>query len=64
MTDIICENRRKKFDKNIEKALIAASINSTGVVSKFGATEGLLTFDEIISKMKENPDFICQIENA
>ena len=54
----------KRFDKNIEKALIAASINSSGVVSKFGATEGLLTFDEITSKMQENPDFICQIENA
>lgn len=53
----------KKFDRNIEKSLIAASINSTGVVSKFGATDGLLTFEEIIEKMKQNPDFVCQIEH-
>lgn len=53
-----------RFDINIEKSLIAASINSTGVVSKFGATEGLLTFDEIIDIMNKNPDYICQIEHV
>ena len=53
-----------KFDKNIEKSLIAASINSSGVVSKFGATTGLMTFNEILGKMEQNPDFICKIENA
>lgn len=52
-----------KFDKNIEKSLIAASINAAGVVSEFGATAGLLTFDEIISRMDKNPNFTCQIEH-
>jgi len=51
-----------KFDKDIAKSLIAASINSAGVVSKFGATAGLLTFDEIIEKMTLNSSFGCQIE--
>ncbi|MBQ8459361.1 carbohydrate kinase family protein [bacterium] len=50
-----------KFDKDIEKSLVAASINSAGVVSKFGATQGLLTFDEIIEKMEQNPNFKCKI---
>jgi sugar/nucleoside kinase (ribokinase family) len=53
-----------KFDKNIEKSLVAASINSAGVVSQFGATAGLLTFDEILRKMNENADFSCSVENA
>lgn len=53
-----------KFDKNIEKSLIAASINSAGVVSEFGATAGLLTFDEIIEKMQAHPEFICSIEHV
>lgn len=52
-----------KFDKDIKKSLIAASINSAGVVSEFGATAGLLTFDQIIDKMKENPEFCCQTES-
>ena len=52
-----------KFDRNIEKSLVAASINAAGVVSEFGATAGLLTFDEIISKMDKNPDFACQVEH-
>ena len=52
----------QKFNRDISKALIAGSINSAGVVSTFGATEGLLTFDEIIKRMDENPDFTVQIE--
>lgn len=51
-----------KFDKDIEKSLIAASINSAGVVSEFGATAGLLTFEQIIDKMQQNPDFCCQTD--
>ena len=51
-----------KFNANIEKSLVAASINSAGVVSEFGATAGLLTFDCILDKMEQNPDFSCQIE--
>ncbi len=46
-----------KFDGDIGKALVAASINSAAVCSKFGATQGLLTFEEIIKKMKEHPEF-------
>ena len=53
-----------KFDHNIEKSLLAASINATGVVSQFGATEGLLTFDQILDNKKKNPDYTCKIENV
>lgn len=51
-----------KFDADIKKSLIAASINSAGVVSSFGATSGLLSFDEIVKIMNCNPDFNCRIE--
>ena len=54
----------QRYDKNIEKALIAASVNSAGVVSQFGATQGLLTFDEIESRIAQNPDFKCKTEVA
>lgn len=50
-----------KFGIDIPKALIAGSINSAGVVSVFGATQGLLTFDEIVEKMDANPDYTVQI---
>ncbi len=53
-----------KFDADIEISLVAASINSAGVVSEFGATAGLLTFDEIKKRMKVNPDFKCNVEDA
>ena len=52
-----------KFDKDIEKSLIAASINSAGVVSQFGATAGLLSFEQIVEKMEQNPNFICKTES-
>lgn len=51
-----------KCDRDIEKSLLMASINSTGVVSKFGATEGLLTMDEILEKLNQNPDYACKVE--
>ena len=54
----------EKFNADIEKSLIAASVNSGGVVSKFGATAGLLTFDEILKRMDDNPDFCCKVENV
>lgn len=50
-------------DKNIGKALMYASVNSAGVVSKFGATEGLLTFDEIERKLAQNPDYKYELAN-
>lgn len=53
-----------KFDKDIEKSLIAASINSAGVVSEFGATSGLLTFEQITEKMIQNPNFKCKVESV
>ena len=34
-----------------------ASVNSAGVVSEFGATQGLLTFAEIDEKLSANPDY-------
>lgn len=34
-----------------------ASVNSAGVVSEFGATQGLMTFDEIEQKLNENPNY-------
>ena len=42
---------------NIGKSLMIASVNSAGVVSEFGATGGLLTFDEIEKKLSEKPDY-------
>ncbi len=50
-----------RFNLDISKALVAASINSSGVVSVFGATEGLLTFTEIEKRMSENPNFKVKI---
>ena len=47
----------KKTDLDIGLSLMYASINSASVVSKFGATEGLLTFEQIESKIKSNPNF-------
>ena len=49
-------------NKNIEKALKMSSINSAGVVSEFGATRGLLTFDEIEKRLSNSPDYVCKIE--
>ena len=51
-----------KFDGDIQKSLIAASVNSAGVVSEFGATAGLLTFDEILKRIENSPEFKCQME--
>lgn len=44
-----------KLESNIAEALKYASVNSAAVVSKFSATQGLLTFEEIEQKIKENP---------
>lgn len=42
---------------DIGKSLMYASVNSASVVSKFGATEGQLSFEEIESKLSENPKY-------
>ena len=46
-----------RTDKNIGKALMYASVNSAGVVSEFGATQGLLTFEQIEEKLKATPNY-------
>lgn len=46
-----------RYNLDIAKSLVAGSINSGGVVSAFGATQGLLTFDEIEEKIAQNPDY-------
>ncbi|MCQ2754028.1 MAG: carbohydrate kinase family protein [bacterium] len=42
---------------DIGKALMYASVNSASVVSKFSATEGCLTFEEIEAKLQSRPEF-------
>jgi len=46
-----------KNDKDIGSALMYGSVNSASVVSKFGATEGLLTFEEIEERLKTRSDY-------
>ena len=46
-----------RTEMDIGKSLMYASVNSAGVVSAFGATEGLLTFDEIESRLAIDSDF-------
>ena len=45
---------------DIGKSLMYGAVNSASVVSKFGASEGFLTFDEIEKKLEENPEFTYQ----
>lgn len=51
-------------NRDIAKSLIMASINAAGVVSQFGATAGLLKYDEILKRMEQASDFSCQIEHV
>lgn len=44
-------------NKDIGKALMYGSVNSASVVSKFGATDGLLTFEEIEERLQTRPDY-------
>ena len=46
---------RNRLD--IGRSLMYASVNSAGAVSEFGATQGLLTFDEIEEKLKKHPEY-------
>ena len=46
---------RNRLD--IGRSLMYASVNSAGAVSEFGATQGLLTFDEIEEKLKQHPEY-------
>lgn len=47
----------KETNFDIGKSLMYASIESSSVVSKFGATEGLITFDEIKTRLAEKPEY-------
>lgn len=47
----------ERTNSDIGKSLMYASVNSASVVSKFGASEGFLTFVEIEQKLMESPDF-------
>lgn len=46
-----------RTQNNIGKALMYASVNSAGVVSEFGATQGLLTFEQIEEKLNASPNY-------
>lgn len=46
---------RKGFD--IGKSMMYASINSSSVVSHFGASEGFLSFEEIEKVLSKHPDY-------
>lgn len=46
-----------RTNRDIGKSLMYASVNSAGAVSEFGATQGLLTFDEIEEKLKQTPEY-------
>ena len=47
----------KRTDINVGLSLMYGSVNSASVVSEFGATDGLLTFEEIEKRLKANPDY-------
>jgi ribokinase len=46
-----------KTGNDIGKSLMYASVVSSSVVSKFGATEGLIDFDEIEKRLKSVPNY-------
>ncbi len=47
----------QRTNLNVGTSLMYASVNSACVVSEFGATEGLATFEQIESKLKLSPDY-------
>ena len=47
----------KRTEGDIGKSLMYASVNSSGVVSQFGATQGLLTFEEIETRLAQCPEY-------
>ena len=51
----------KRTNRDLGKSLMYASVNSSGVVSTFGATQGLLTFEQIEEKLKNAPDYTYEI---
>ena len=51
----------KRTNSDVGTSLMYASVNSSGVVSEFGATQGLLTFDEIEEKLKASPEYKFEV---
>ena len=47
----------ERTNRNIGLSLMYSSVNSSYVVSEFGATEGLATFEQIEKTLTENPDY-------
>ena len=47
--------QRTSYD--VGKSLMYASVNSAGVISQFGATEGLLTFEQIEERLNNNQEY-------
>lgn len=50
-----------KTNYDIGKSILYASVNSGSVVSEFGATGGLLTFEEIQKKLKALPEYNFEV---
>ena len=46
---------------DIPKSLMYASVNSSGVVSEFGATQGIMTFEQIEDILKANQQYSAVI---
>ena len=49
-------------DKNIEKALMYASVNAASIVEHFGAQDGFLSFGEIKQKLEKTPNFQVEVK--
>ena len=47
----------RRTDLDVGRSLMYASVNSAAVVSKFGATEGFLTFEEIEERLNISTDY-------
>ncbi len=50
-----------RFNRDIEKSLKFASVNSASVCEHFGAQDGFLKFDEIEEKLKKHPNFKVEL---
>lgn len=50
-----------RTNNDIGRALMYAAVNSSSVVSNFGASEGFLTFEQIEQKLNEKQDFTFKV---
>lgn len=53
-----------RTNNDVGKSMMYASVNSASVVSKFGASEGFLTFEEIEQRLAENPTYTFNVEQT